>query len=116
LASFNIVHLLGAGEADAARIEARIGVAGAGGISCTDWAGIEGMKSSMGRKGKGKALRVDIGVGIGEDKLLSSLPGRDFTHNKRLFRYGGNGVFRRLVPFLLLLLLLFGDCKEGEVY
>jgi hypothetical protein len=69
----------------------------------------------MGRKGEGEALRVDIGVGAGEDKLLGGLPGRDFAHDKRLFRCGGNGVFRRLVPFLLLLLLLFGDCKEGEV-
>jgi hypothetical protein len=69
-------------------------VAGAGSISHTDWAGIEGTKSSIGRKGKGEVLQVDISIGIGEDKLLSSLPGRDFTYNKRLFRYSGNSVFR----------------------
>jgi hypothetical protein len=116
LASFNTVRLLGAGEADIAGIEVRIGVAGAGGISRTDWAGVEGMKSLMGRKGEGEVLRVDIGMGVGEDKLLGSLSGRDFAYNKRLFRCGGNSIFRRLVPFLLLLLLLFSNCKEGEVY
>jgi hypothetical protein len=96
--------------------EARIGVAGAGGISRTDWAGVEGTKSSMGRKGEGEgeALRVDIGVGAGEDELLGGLPGRDSIHDKRLFRCAGNAVLRLLAPFLLL--LLFDDCKEGEAY
>jgi hypothetical protein len=75
---------------------------------------VEGTKSLIGRKGKGEALRMDIGVGIGEDKLLSSLPGRDSTYDRRLFRCGGNGVLRLLVPFLVL--LLFDDYKEGEIY
>jgi hypothetical protein len=114
LASFNTVYSLGAGEADAAGTEARIGVAGAGGISRADWAGVEGTKSSIGWKGKGEALRMDIGVGIGEDKLLGGLPGRDFIHDRRLFRCGGNGVLRLLVPFLVL--LLFNDYKGGEIY
>ena len=76
MASLNAVRSVGAGEADAAGTEARIGVAGAGGISRTDWAGVEGTKSSMGRKGEGEgeALRVDIGVGAGEDELLVVSP------------------------------------------
>jgi hypothetical protein len=68
----------------------------------------------MGQKGEGEALRIDVGIGAREDKLLGSLPGRDSIHDKRVFRYGGNGVLRLLVPFLLL--LLFDDCKEGEIY
>jgi hypothetical protein len=67
------------------------------------------MKFSIGQKGKGEVLRIDTRAGIGEDKLLSSLPGRDFTHNKRLFRYTRNSVLRLLVPFLLL--LLSDNCK-----
>ena len=59
-------------------------------------------------------MRIDISVGIGEDKLLSSLPGRDSIYDRRLFYYGGNGVLRLLVPFLVL--LLFSDYKEGEIY
>ena len=59
-------------------------------------------------------MRIDISIGIGEDKLLSSLPGRDSIHDKRLFRYARNGVLLLLVPFLLL--LLFDDYKEGEIY
>ena len=114
MASLNVVCSVGAGEADVAGTEARIGVAGAGGISRTDWAGVEGTKSSIGRKGEGEVLRMDIGVGAGEDKLLGGLPGRDSIHDRRLFRYGGNGVLRLLVPFLVL--LLFDDCKEGEIY
>jgi len=50
------VRLVSAGEADIAEIEARIGVAGASSISRTDWASIEGTKSLIGRKGKGKVL------------------------------------------------------------
>ena len=110
----NTVRSVGAGEANTAGTEARIGVAGASSISRTDWASVEGTKSSMGRKGKGEALRIDISVGTGEDKLLSSLPGRDSIHDRRLFRYGGNSVLRLLVPFLVL--LLFDDYKEGEIY
>jgi hypothetical protein len=63
----------------------------------------------MGRKGEGEVLRIDAGAGIGEDKLLSGLPGRDFTYNKRLFHYTRNSVLCLLVPFLLL--LLSDDCK-----
>jgi hypothetical protein len=58
----------------------------------------------MGRKGEGEVLWIDTRAGVGEDKLLSSLPGRDFTYDKRLFRYPRNGVLCLLVPFLLLLL------------
>ena len=68
----------------------------------------------MGRKGEGKVLRIDASIGTREDKLLSSLPGRDSIHDKRLFRYAGNSVLLLLVPFLLL--LLFNDYKEGEIY
>jgi hypothetical protein len=75
---------------------------------------VEGTKSLIGQKGEGEALRIDISVGVGEDKLLSGLPGRDSIHDRRLFRYGGNGVLRLLVPFLVL--LLFNDYKEGEIY
>ena len=114
MASLNVVCSVSTGEADVAGTEARIGVAGAGGISRTDWAGVEGTKSSMGRKGEGEVLRIDIGVGVGEDKLLGGLPGRDSIHDRRLFRCGGNGVLRLLVPFLVL--LLFDDYKEGEIY
>jgi len=80
------VRSLGIGEANAAGTEARIGVAGAGSISRTDWAGVEGTKSLIGQKGEGEVLRIDIGVDIGEDKLLNSLPGRDSIHDRRLFR------------------------------
>jgi hypothetical protein len=59
-------------------------------------------------------LRIDAGVGAREDKLLSGLPGRDSIHDKRLFYYARNGVLLLLVPFLLL--LLFDDYKEGEIY
>jgi hypothetical protein len=68
----------------------------------------------MGRKGEGEALRMDVGVGAREDKLFGGLSGRDFTHDKRLLRCVGNGVLRLLVPFPVL--LLFDDCKEGEIY
>jgi hypothetical protein len=70
----------------------------------------------MGRKveGEGKALRWDVGVGAGEDRLLGDLSGKYFIHDKRLFRCGGNGVLRLWVPFLLL--LLSDDCKGGELY
>ena len=113
MASFNAVRSAGAGEADIAGTKARLGVAGAGGTSRTDWAGVQGTKFSIGRKGEGEALRMDVG-GAGEDKLLGGRPGRDSIHDKRLFRCAGNSMLRLLVPFLLL--LLFDDCKEGEIY
>jgi hypothetical protein len=53
-------------------------------------------------------------VGIGEDKLLSSLLSRDSIHDRRLFCYSGNSVLYLLVPFLVL--LLFDDYKEGKIY
>ena len=68
----------------------------------------------MRRKGKGEALRIDTRVSIGEDKQLNSLPGRDFTYNKRLFRCTRNSVLYLLVPFLLL--LLSNNYKEGKAY
>jgi hypothetical protein len=114
LASLNTVRSVNAGEANTTGIEARIGVAGAGGISRTDWASVEGAKSLMGQKGKGEALRINTRVGIGEDKWLSGLPGRDFTHDKRLFRCTRNSVLCLLVPFLLL--LLSNNYKESEAY
>ena len=114
LASLNAVCSVEAGEADTAGTEARIGVAGASDTSSTDWAGVERTKFSTGRKGEGKALRVDVGVGAGEDKLLGGLSGRDLIHDKRLFCCGGNGVLCLLVPFLLL--LLFDNCKEDKAY
>jgi hypothetical protein len=114
LASLNALRLVSAGEADAAGTEAQIGVAGASGTLHIDWAGVEGMKFLTRRKGEGEALQIDARVGVREDKLLSGLLGKDFTHDKRLFRYAGNGVLRLLVPFLLL--LLSDDYREGEVY
>jgi hypothetical protein len=47
LASLNTVRSVGAGEADTAGTEA----VGAGDASRTDWAGVDGTKFSMGRKG-----------------------------------------------------------------
>ena len=114
MASLNAVHSTGAGEAEAARAGAGFGVLRAGGISRIDWAGVEGTKFLTGRKDKGAVLRIDTGVDVGKDRLLGGLPGRDFTHDKRLFRCTGNSVLRLLVPFLLL--LLSNDCKEGKAY
>jgi hypothetical protein len=108
------VCLVSIGEANAAGTEARIGVAGASGISRTDWASVEGTKSLIGQKGKGEVLWIDISVSIGEDKLLSSLPGRDSIYDKRLFYYSGNSVLYLLVLFLVL--LLFNNYKESEIY
>jgi hypothetical protein len=65
-------------------------------------------------KRKGEALQIDAKVSVREDKLLNSLFNKDFTYNKRLFRYTRNGVLNLLVPFLLL--LLFNDYKEGKAY
>ena len=113
-ASLNAVRSIGAGEADAAGTEAWVGVAGASDASRANWTGVEGTRSSIGRKGEDEALLWDLGVGAGEDKLLGGLSGRDFIHDQRLFRCGGNGVLRLLVPFLPL--LLFDDCKEGDLY
>ena len=114
MASLNAVRSAGAGEADAAGTEARVGAARAGNASRTDWAGVEGTKFSIGWKGEGEALRMGVGVGAWKDELLGVLSGRDFTYDKRLFRCAGNGVLRLLVPFLVL--LLFDDCKDGELY
>lgn len=76
---------------------------------------MQGAEFSMGQRGGGEAWRVGVGVGAGEDGgLLAGLPGRDFIHDKRLFRCAGKGVPRRLAPFLLL--LLSDDCEAGEVY
>ena len=108
------MRLVSVREANIAGIEARIGVAGASSISRTDWASVEGTKSLIGRKGEGEVLQMDISVSIGEDKLLSSLPGRDSIHDKRLFRYGRNSMLYLLVPFLVL--LLFNNYKEGKIY
>jgi hypothetical protein len=66
----------------------------------------------MGRKGEGEALRMGVGVGTREGKLLGGLSGRDFTYDKRLFRCAGNSALRLLVPFLLL--LLFNNCKVSN--
>jgi hypothetical protein len=101
-------------EADTARTEARVGVTGASNALRTNWTGVEGTKSLIGRKGEGEALLRDLGVGAREDKLLSSLSGRDFIHDKRLFRCGRNGVLRLPVPFLPL--LLFNNYKEGKLF
>jgi hypothetical protein len=108
------VRLISAGEAGVAGTEARGGVARAGDASCTNWTGVKETKFSMGQKGKDEALLWDLGVCSREDKLLGGPSGRDFIYNKRLFRCGRNGVLRLPVPFLPL--LLFNDCKEGELF
>jgi hypothetical protein len=101
-------------EANTARTEARVRVTGASNASCINWTGVEGTKSLIGQKGKGKALLRDLSVGAREDKLLSSLSGRDFIHDKRLFRCGRNSVLRLPLPFLPP--LLFNNCKEGKLF
>ena len=95
------MRLVGAREAKAIRAGARVRVAGASSTLHIDWAGIRGAKLLTGRKGEGKVLRIRSRLSIGEDKWLSNLPNRDFTHDKRLFYYIRNSVLRLLVPFLL---------------
>jgi len=79
------VQLVG-GEASVAGTDARGGVARAGDASRINWTGVEGTRFSMGRKGEGEALLWDLGVRAG----LGGPSGRDFIHDKRLFRCGGN--------------------------
>jgi hypothetical protein len=104
----------GVGEADTAGTEAWIGVTGPSDASRTNCTGVEAITFSTGRKGEGEALLYASGVGAREERLLRGLSGRGFIHDKRVFRCGGNGVPRLLVPCLLLLLV--DDCKEGELY
>ena len=79
-----------------------------------NYTGVKAITFLIGRKGEGKALLYTFSVGAKEERLLKGLSGRGFIHDKRVFRYGGNGVPRLLVPYLLLLLV--NDYKKGELY